>query len=116
MDYGMSEQIMRDNLVVLAQTYATAKGLALTTVSKQIHGKQSFLGDFIAGAVSCSLKTYFLMVEKMRQGWPKDVPWPETRPVPPLPQSVARSQVMSARQRGPGGKLLGKKVSKVARQ
>lgn len=80
----MSEQIMRDNLVVLAQAYADATGLSLATVSKRIHGKHCFLADFISGKSSTAITTYFAMVDKMRATWPKGAKWPETRPVPKL--------------------------------
>jgi hypothetical protein len=80
----MSEQIMRDNLIVLAQAYADATGLSLATVSKRIHGKHCFMVDFIAGRCSTTLTTYFGMVAKLRVLWPKGAAWPQTRTVPKL--------------------------------
>ena len=107
----MSEQIMRENLLVLAQTYATAKGWALTTVSKQIHGNQHFLQGFIAGNISTSIKTYHRMIDKLRAAWPTGVKWPITRDVP-RPTRVAYREPLNLPKRGPGGKFLGKKVPK----
>lgn len=81
---------MRENLVVLAQAFATANGISLTTVSKKIHGNGGFFADFLAGDISCGLNTYFAMIERFREGWPQGVKWPETRDIPrpmPPPQS-----------------------------
>ena len=64
----MIEQIMRENLLVIAQTYADAKGWSLATVSKQIHGNQSFLTEFMAGNVSCGIGTYEQMLDRLRYG------------------------------------------------
>jgi hypothetical protein len=84
----MSEQIMRENLLVLAQTYATAGGWSLSTVSKQIHGNQAFLAQFLAGEISTTIKTYYLMVNRLRKSWPKKTPWPRTIPVPKLGKKI----------------------------
>lgn len=110
----MSEQIMRDNLLVLAQTFATAKGWALTTVSKLISGNQSLLEGFISGRISPRIKTYFGMVDKLRAEWPKGVKWPVTRDVP-RPARVPYREPTKLPARGPGGKFLGKKVYKSRR-
>lgn len=111
----MSEQIMRDNLTVLAQAYANAKKWSLATVSKKIHGKHSFLEDFIAGRASTALKTYFGMVDKLRADWPKGTPWPVTREVPKL-SKVPYNPTSNARPKGPDGKFLGKKAPKGSRR
>lgn len=107
----MSEEIMQQNLLVLTQTYATAKGLALTTVSKRIHGNQSFIDDFIAGKISTTIKTYFGMIERLRDEWPKGTKWPVTRDIP-RPGKVAFRAPVPLPTRGPGGRFLGKKVPK----
>jgi hypothetical protein len=87
----MSEQIMRQNLLVLAQTYATARGWALTTVSKKIHGNQDFLADFLGGEISTTIRTYYRMVEKLREDWPRGTPWPRTVAIPrPLKKGDGR--------------------------
>lgn len=79
---------MRENLLVLAQTYATAGGWSLSTVSKQIHGNQAFLAKYLAGEISTTIKTYFLMVNRLRQRWPKNTPWPKTAPITKLGKKV----------------------------
>lgn len=80
----MSEKIMRENLMVLAQTYADANGWSLSTVSKRIHGRSDFLERYAAGMMSPTIKTYFLMVQRLRDDWPRRVPWPETLAIPRL--------------------------------
>jgi hypothetical protein len=84
----MSEQIMRENLLVLAQTYATANGWSLSTVSKQIHGNQAFLAKFLAGEISTTIRTYYQMVDRLRENWPRKTPWPKTVAVPKLGKNV----------------------------
>ncbi len=81
---------MRQNLLVLAQTYANARGWALTTVSKKIHGNQDFLAEFLAGRISTTIRTYYRMVDKLREDWPRGTPWPTTVTIPrPLKKGEA---------------------------
>lgn len=116
----MSEEIMRQNLLVLAQRYAegraTARGrpAALTTVSKKIHGNQKFLEKFLDGSVSTTIRMYFAMVEKLRKDWPEGVKWPETRPVPRL-NRIPYRPATNQPPRGNNGRFLGKKVHKGSR-
>lgn len=120
----MTEQIMRDNLAVLAQAFADGTGLALTTVSKRIHGKHDFLEKFIAGEVSTGVNTYFAMVDALRAKWPTGVKWPITREVPKLsrtpyvanPNLSAAARARVPAKRGDGGKFLGKNVPKGKRR
>ena len=79
---------MRENLLVLAQTYATANRLSLSTVSKQIHGNQAFLAKFLEGEISTTIKTYYQMVDRLRKNWPKGADWPKTRAVPKLGKNI----------------------------
>lgn len=111
----MIEQIMRENLLVLAQAYATAKGWSLATVSKQIHGNQAFLAQFLSGQVSTTIRTYEKMVGKIRTDWPKGLGWPETRAVP-SPKRVPYRAPVSMPGRDSGGKFLGKKLHKRSRR
>src|ERR1700722_11862364 len=113
----MSEEIMRQNLFVVAQAYATARGLSLSTVSKEIHGNGKFFADFLAGRASCGLNTYFLMADKLRKAWPKNVPWPQTTAIPKLARVPYRPGSAPSRngplpKRGAGGKFLGKNIHK----
>lgn len=85
------EQGMRDNLLVIAQTFATASGLSLTTVSKQIHGGGEFFARYAAGEASCGVDTYFRMVNRFRARWsdlPVKTPWPETSAMGKLGKNV----------------------------
>lgn len=122
----MSEQIMRENLFVIAQTYATAKGLSLATVSKQIHGNQAFLAKFIEGELSTTLRTYYAMIETLRENWPRGARWPKTaiilrppapspdRPVPekPKPKKPPKPKKKpKPRKRKRFRRKLGKKIS-----
>jgi hypothetical protein len=84
----MTEKIMQQNLLALAQTYATAKGWALSTVSKEIHGNHMFLEKYLTGEMSPTTKTYFLMVNRLRQKWPRGTPWPVTASTPKLGKKV----------------------------
>jgi hypothetical protein len=78
----MSERIMRENLVTLAQVFASARGWSLATVSKHIHGNQAFLDKFLKGEVSPTLRTYFAMMEKLRNEWPPGVKRPKLARIP----------------------------------
>lgn len=82
------EEIMRSNLFAIAQTYATAKKQAMTTVSKNIHGNQNFLAQYLQGEVAPTVKTYFKMVNRFREDWPKGTPWPKTVAIPKLGKKV----------------------------
>jgi hypothetical protein len=83
-----AEELMRANLIALAQTYATAKGWSLATVSKQIHGNQAFLAEYFAGKMSPRVDTYFTMIEKLRREWPKGTKWPVLASIPKLGKKV----------------------------
>jgi hypothetical protein len=104
----MSEDIMRSNLMVLAHSFASAKGWALSTVSKKIHGDQSFMERYISGKGSTRIDTYFLMVDRFRAEWPTGAPWPQTTEVPKL----SRTPHKKLPDRGARGKFLGKKLDK----
>lgn len=78
----MSDELMRQNMAVVAQAYANAKNLALTTVSKRFHGSSSFLTRYIAGASSPTIRQYFAILGRLREDWPKGVKWPRTAPIP----------------------------------
>jgi hypothetical protein len=80
----MTEQTMRQNLFVIAQAYAEATGLSITTVSKKIHGNGDFFAGFLAGTLSCGVDTYFNLVNRFRARWPKNTPWPKTAGIPKL--------------------------------
>lgn len=82
------EDLMRTNLIAVAQRYAEAKGWSLATVSKEIHGNQAFLGAYLAGQMSPRVDTYFAMIEKLRANWPRGTKWPVTASIPKLGKNV----------------------------
>lgn len=82
------EDTMRQNLIAIAQAYASAKGWSLSTVSKKIHGNQAFLAQYLAGKMSPGVDTYFAMVDRMRVDWPKGTAWPRTVGIPKLGKKV----------------------------
>jgi len=83
-----AEDLMRANLIALAQTFATAKGWSLATVSKQIHGNQAFLSEYFAGRMAPRVDTYFTMIDRLRAEWPKGTKWPVTASIPKLGKKV----------------------------
>jgi hypothetical protein len=111
----MIEDIMRANLLVVAQAYADAKGWSLSTVSKQIHGNQAFLAQFLAGEVSTTIRTYEQMVGTLRRNWPAGVAWPQTRDVP-RPTRVPYQPRNDMPERGTHGEFLKKKPKRGARR
>lgn len=82
------EDLMRTNLIAIAQRYAEAKKWSLATVSKEIHGNQAFLSEYLAGQMSPRVDTYFAMIAKFRAKWPRGVEWPKTAPIPKLGKKV----------------------------
>lgn len=84
----MSEQLMRENMMVIAQTYADAKGWSLSTVSNEIHGNYRFLERYSAGEISVTVKTYYQMVDKFRANWPAGTRWPKTAAIPKLGKNI----------------------------
>lgn len=82
------EDLMRNNLIAIAQRYADARGWSLATVSKEIHGNQAFFAQYLAGRMSPRLDTYFAMIEKFRARWPRGAKWPSTAPIPKLGKNV----------------------------
>jgi len=97
--------------MVLAQAFADAKGWALSTVSKKIHGDQAFLERYISGKGSTRIDTYFTMVDRFRAEWPTGAIWPQTMEVPRL----ARTPNKPMPERDPKGLFLGKKLDKGSR-
>jgi hypothetical protein len=87
----MSDSIMRENLMALANAYADATGLSLTTISKRIHGKQSFFAEYGAGKQTLRVNHYWYVIDRFREEWPDGTPWPKTRSIPPLVKSLDES-------------------------
>lgn len=77
----MVEKKIRENLLAIADAYAKATGLALSTVSGKFHGKTSFLAALRAGECSLSISTVDAMLAKFSANWPSGAIWPKTQPV-----------------------------------
>ena len=75
------EKTLRDNLMSLARAYAKARGVALTTVSRQIHGNVNFLNDYGNDYISITVSKYAEMVAEMRADWPHGSPRPRMKTV-----------------------------------
>lgn len=78
----MSEEIMRKNFLLLAAAYGVHAGLPENIVSKRIYGHQDFIRRYRDGETCPTIDNYYRMVDKMREGWPADAPWPQTLPIP----------------------------------
>jgi transcriptional regulator with XRE-family HTH domain len=50
------EKDYRAYVLAIAREYAKRRGLALTTVARRIHGKESFFAEFEAGRCSITLR------------------------------------------------------------
>lgn len=112
----MTEKIMRENLLVIVQTLASAKGWSWSTASKHIHGQQAFFTRFFASdpeeRISVRLDTYYSMLDRMRAIWPEDLAWPVTQPIAaptrdnPQDQANLGTIIPSAHETATGGGKL----------
>lgn len=75
----MISKTARDNILAIAEAYAKATGLALTTVSKRFHGNYEFFGKLRAGTCDVELKKLGSMVRAFGDRWPPKTAWPKTR-------------------------------------
>jgi hypothetical protein len=72
------EDVMRQNLFAIAQTYASHRGITLSTLSNKIHGNHRFLERYLEGQISTTIRTYFQMINQLRVLWPDGLAWPKT--------------------------------------
>lgn len=82
------EELMRQNLIAMAQAYAHAKGWALATVSKEIHGNQAFLEGYLNGEMSPTTKKYFAMMKHLVSNMPESGRIPDLAFIHPLGKTV----------------------------
>ena len=82
----MLNKTAKANLLRIARTYAKAKGLSLSTVSRMFHGKQRFFKDLKAGKCTVSLAKLDSMIEAFGKDWPEGVAWPIMKPIYMLPR------------------------------
>jgi hypothetical protein len=72
------EHAIRDYLLAIMRSYAKAKNLALATVARRFHGKDSFAEQFAAGECSVTLHKAQEMESKFKAEWPDEVRFPKS--------------------------------------
>jgi hypothetical protein len=73
----MFADLCRQNLVALAEKFAEAEGVQLSTVSKRAYGNATFFDDLREGRQSISVRKVNDALAWFRENWPKGVEWPE---------------------------------------
>jgi hypothetical protein len=72
---------VRENILAVADAYAKATGLSISTVSYRFHGQQAFLNDFRAGKCSIHLDKIDDMLQRFAKAWPKGTPKPKLKAI-----------------------------------
>jgi hypothetical protein len=78
---NMISEICRDNLLALADSYASAERVPFSTVSKRFYGNTNFLRRFQNREVSISIDKFDEVIERFIAKWPPDAEWPLLRNV-----------------------------------
>lgn len=78
---AMSAEILRDNLLAIAETYGLAKGLSLDQVSKRFYGNVGCFRRFSHDDAAITTVKYYDMVDEFRKKWPDGVSWPRLRDI-----------------------------------
>jgi len=73
------EKACRDDLLLIATTYAKNAGNSLVTVSKNFHGRTRFFEELRDGTCTISLQKLTAVVDKFVRLWPRDLAWPKTK-------------------------------------
>jgi hypothetical protein len=73
------EKCLREYLTLVAVKYAKKNSLALTTVARYFHGKESFFDEWENGKCSITLRKFDEMLEAFKQQWPESNKWPEPK-------------------------------------
>ncbi len=78
----MISEVLRDNLLLLATTYAKAENTTLGMVSQRFYGNPDFFKDFGKRKRSVSVKKLDSMLVDFSEAWPDDkVAWPTLKSV-----------------------------------
>ena len=59
------------NLVNLAEAYAAATGVKVSTVGRHTHGTSTFYSDLASGHASCTLRKYDDLIAWFEANWPE---------------------------------------------
>lgn len=73
----MLEISARNNLISLAETFASATGVSLATIGKRALNDNTFLARIVHGQ-TFTVRTYDRVVQWLSDNWPKDVAWPHS--------------------------------------
>ncbi len=74
--------ICRINMLRLATTLAKARGVKLSTISRQCHSDPAMLDSFKAKKVSISHRKFDSGMQWFEDNWPDDLEWPPLEPYP----------------------------------
>lgn len=79
------EPVLRNNLLLLARTYAEAKNIRLSSVARYTHGDPPFY-DKLAKAkpAGFTVRKYDQAIAWFRKNWPEGLEWPSIWE-PPIP-------------------------------
>lgn len=78
----------RENLLVLARTYAAAADVPLSTVSKRAYGNGNFFDELAAGGNPTIIKVESVF-RWFAANWPPKIRWPSLTPLP-MPRGRAK--------------------------
>lgn len=101
------ERAARENVLTLGRAWAEGKGIALSSVSRAVHGDPAFFqvladgkrgGKKVGPHPSFTLRTFASVMRKFEQDWPPDIAWPD------LPWTVTATPNVTR----PPRKLIGK--------
>jgi hypothetical protein len=87
---------MRQQLIILIKTYASAKGLSTSRVATLVFNHGTMYERLIDGA-DITVGRLETAVRWFSTNWPESTPWPEgiSRPPPQTPSSSHESEVAS---------------------
>ncbi|MFA5951521.1 MAG: hypothetical protein WC807_14675 [Hyphomicrobium sp.] len=71
------EKELRSNLLILAEAYAGAMGIALSTLARQAAGDWRFFQHLEEDGKTFTARKYDEVVQWFSDSWPSNVQWPE---------------------------------------
>lgn len=77
--YLTVEQVIRENLIAIADAYQKATGESDATVSKKFYGRGDFYKKLKAGICRISTRQVDAVKAKFSAKWPPKTAWPMTR-------------------------------------